>query len=368
MHNPLHNLYPLVADQAAMTYLDDYLLLESEHQKHDSLYNEKPNYPLILQTSLNLLAQGSGHFLVIVSVSNALLQTQQWAGFAESLIFLNQLFAEKWPELFPPPDRIKGRAQMLDWLAEHWHQFIDTHPAHNLNLDFLQKILANLHTLQHLLNQHGQDMLDLTSTIHKLKEAEARIRNEKQIRESQQQAEQERLAQHTFEKALNQHSEIITEEEYLNHLNTEELYAYASKRLSTENLAQLNDTSRHYAIFKHHRTLAWWGPTHHSHLLDWQEFSEALRLKTEQNYLTSLIALETLFLKQPLFLDLQFHLCDCLESLDAEPQLIEMLKHECQEFCARHPELEQTKINGIIPAFNKQTRCYFGLFDKQKKA
>ena len=161
--------------------------------------------------------------------------------------------------------------------------------------------------------------------------------------------------------SLQQNSEPITEDEYLSQMHREELYVYASTRLSAENLSHLEDESERYAIFKHHRAIAWWGPSHPQLSFDWVAFSVALRLKYEQNYLAAMQAFEALFLKHPLFLDLQYHLCDCLESLEAEESIISMLKHECQEFCAQHPELAQTKITDKIPAINKHTKDYFNV-------
>ena len=358
----LQNCYPIAVNQAAMTYLDDYILLENEHKKHFSLYGEQPDYVCILQIGLSLLQQGSGHFLVLVSLSNALLQTRQWPGFADSLSFLNCLFEREWPQLFPAPERLKGRVQMLDWLIERWHQFMETHPTQNLSLDFLQNMLAHFNTLQNILTQYCGNEINLISIITVFQAAETRLHSEKQTQEMRYKVEQKRLAQQALETTLNQNSEPVSQEEYLSHLSTDALYAYVSERLSTENLRHLKDESQRYAIFKHHRAMLWWGSKPSSHALDWQEFSEAFRLKTEQNYLEALIAFESLFLKQPLFLDLQYHLCDCLEALEAEPQLIEMLKHECQEFCTQHPELEQTKITDNIPSLTKQTRSYFNVY------
>lgn len=363
MSEILQKTHLLAADQRAMTYLDDYILLETEHQKHLSLYGEKPDYTLIIQKSMSLLEQGSGHFLVIVSLCNAWLQTRQWAGFIESLAFLNHFCRDEWPRLFPGPERLKGRVQMLDWLIERWHQFMETHPTQGLSLDSLQKMQAGLADLQTILNLHCGEEVNLITIIKPFETALDRLRNEKQARDTQQKMEQERQAEAALQATLQQSSEPISQDEYLNHLNTEELYEYASTRLGMENLKQLEDASQRYAILKHHRAMAWWGPYPHLDALDWEAFSQALRLKAEQAYLDAFIAFETLFLQQPRFLDLQYHLCDCLELLEDETDLISMLQYEMQAFCAHHPELEHTTLDNKILACNKQTRSYFNVFN-----
>jgi predicted component of type VI protein secretion system len=362
MLDTLQKIYPLAADQRAIIELDDYVLLEAEHQKHLSLYGEKPDYALILQKSIGLLAQGSGHFLVIISLCNALLQTREWPGFVEGLSLLNRLCKDEWPHLFPGPERLKGRIQMLDWLVERWRQFMATHPTQSLSLDFLLKINTDLNALQMIWDQQCNKEINLITIIKPLEAAAARLRNEKQAREVQQKMEQEHRETMALQESLQQNSQPISQDEYLSHLNTEELYEYASKRLCMENLQNLEAESQRYAIFKQHRAIAWWTSAPTSTHLDWDAFSAALRLKTEQRHLEALIAFETLFLQCPLFLDLQYHLCDCLESLNAEASLIAMLQDECQEFCTQHPDLEHTQIADNIPLFNKQTRHYFNLF------
>jgi predicted component of type VI protein secretion system len=358
----LQKSYPIAPDQIAMTYLDDYILLETEHQKHQSLYGEKPDYPLILQKSNSLFSEGSGHFLVIMSASNAMLQIRGWAGFSDSLLFLNRIFSEHWNKLFPSVERLKGRVQMLDWLIARWQQFMETHPTQNLSPDFLHQILTGLNHLQKILNQFCGNEINLLTLIKPLQSAEIRLSTEKTSREAQQKSEQERLEKQALEATLDQHSKAISQEEYLNQLHPEDLYIYARKRLSSEYLARLNDESQRYAIFKHHRAMLWWGPEQTPEPFDWEAFSVALHLKAEENWLSACIAFETLFLNQPLFLDLQYHLCDCLELLEADPSLLKMLKKECQEFCREYPELAQTKMTPKIPSANKQTRAYFELF------
>ncbi len=358
---------PLATDQRGMTYLDDYLLLETEHQKHQSLYGEKPDYALILEKSTHLLEQGSGHFLVIVSACNALLQLYQWPGFTESLNFLNRLLEKEWNQIFPGTERLKGRIQMLDWLQERWQQFIETHPTQGLSTSFLQTILLELNNLQATLQTYCGEEINLISIIKPFETTALRLRNEKQAQEAQQQAEQARQAQETLQTTLQQNSQPISQDEYLSDLNTEELYEYASLRLARENLSQLQDESKHYGLLKLHRALVWWGPIQATQHLDWDAFSAALRLKAEQNHLEALIAFETLFLQCPLFLDLQYHLCDCLESLGAEPNLISMIQHEVQQLCAHAPELEHTYLEDKIPLANKHTCAYFELFTDKKK-
>jgi predicted component of type VI protein secretion system len=359
--NALSQQYALAADQTSMTYTDDYTTLEAEHQKHHSLYDEKPDYPLILEKSTQLIQQGSGHFLVIVSFCNASLQLRQWPGWLDSLGLLNRLFEEAWPQLFPGPERLKGRVQMLDWLVQRWQDFLDSHPPSSLGIDFLQAITPALQRLQTILDKQCPGQITLQRLTQTFEKAAHRLHTEKKAREAQIIAEAQSQAEAALQANLETHSQPISQEEYLSHLNSEALYLYASDRWAKEHLQYLNDEAMRFGIFKQNRTIAWWGPREHQDQLDWAAFSHALRLKTECKYSEALLAFETVFLEQPLFLDLQYHLCDCLEALETEPSLIDLLKHECQAFYTEHPEVQQTKLNGHIPCFNKHTQEYFAL-------
>lgn len=135
---------PLAENQEELCYTDEYAVIEAEQQKLTSLYGEKIDYLVVIKSSLALLQQGAGHFMILTALSHALVQQYHWYGFIESLSFLNECIANQWEQLYPAPGRMKGRVQPMTWLVERLQRYLETHPITGLGKDFSERALNAL--------------------------------------------------------------------------------------------------------------------------------------------------------------------------------------------------------------------------------
>lgn len=367
--------YPLASNQEELRYSDEYTALEAEQQKLNSLHGEKPDYLIIIQNSVALIKQGASHFTILTALAHAMLQQYKWQGFIEGLNFMSSRLSTQWESLYPSVDRMKGRIQPMTWLVERFVRYIEVNPINGLGKDFLVHALDALKSLDETCQTYFADQINLMSLIRPFEDNKKRVSIEEDVRAVNQKMEEERRAKEAesaLHQTLDENAEVVSTDEYLANLETVELHVLASKRLMSEQLELLKDNPLEFAIYKHNRSEMWWRyPTSSQELvlaideqgLNWEAYTEALKLKTLQHYNEALIAFEALAHESPYFLDLQFHICDCLEELKAEEPLLAMLKNECRELCARYPELITAKINNEFALCSKQTKAYFGVLE-----
>ena len=371
---------PLVENQEDLRYTNEYAALETEQQKLTSLYGEKPDYLLIIKNGVTLLQQGAGHFMVLTALAHAMIQQYSWPGFIESLGFLNERFAKQWEGLYPATTLMKGRVQPMNWWVERAQRYMDSHPISGLGKDFSERALQALKTFDETCQQYFADEVNLMTLIRPFEDNQKRLKLEEEARAANQKLEaehqarlQEAASRRTVDQTLEQNAEAISTDEYLANMNAIELHILASERLMAEQLELLKENPFEFAIYKHNRAEMWWRyPLSSQELLqlideqglNWEAYTEALKLKSIQNYPEALIAFEALSHQHPFFLDLQLHIYDCLEELGAEARLLNLIKLERQTLCEAYPDLETAKINNEYVVCSKQAKSYFKFFEQ----
>lgn len=383
----LQTEYPLAENQEDLRYADEYALVEAEQQKLTSLHGEKPDYLVIIKNCVALLEQGAGHFMVLTALTHAMVQQYNWQGFVEGTHFLNDRLTRQWEGLYPSSLRMKGRLQPMNWLVERWGRYLETHPITGLGKDFCEKALQAILSLDETCQRFFADQVNLMAIIRPFQDQQKRMKLEEDARAANQKLEEERKIreseeterqreQAALQNTLDINAEAVSTDEYLANMNAVELHILASKRLMKEQIELLKQNPLEFSIYKQHRAQMWWRyPISSQELfnlideqgLNWEAYSEALKLKILQNYTDALIAFEELAYQHPYFLNLQLHICDCLEELGAEEALLSMLKKECRELCERYPELEGAKINNEFTVCGKEVKKYFGLFSNQEQ-
>ena len=366
--------YPAHPDQAGMIYTDHYSALEREIKKLSSAYEEVPDYAKVVEFTIQLLKDGYPNLLVLCYLSFALGQLYRWPGFGESVVLMRNRLETQWEPMAPPVARAKGRIAALQWLIERWQRFLNQNPLTGLGADFINKTVEHLRAIETLLNTYYPDQFSLAGLIAPFAEQQKRLQAEaaqRAVKEAAAQQEQERLAaQQAFTETLEQNAEPIAPEEFLDNMNTVALYESVSKRLLKEHLEQLHTSTFELAYYKHARAVLWWRyPFSDQELLnlidsqglDWQAYSDALLLKAKQQYQDALIAFEQLFYQHPFYLDLQFHIADCLKILKAEQRLLDLLHAEVQVLWLQYPGLKGATIDQEILIANSHTEIYFGL-------
>lgn len=366
----LHSPYPLHPDQAQFKFTDEYAKVEQEIQKLSSLYGEKPDHNALIANALKLMQQGSNDLLIMSYLAFALLEQHQWQGFLTGINFLNARLENTWEHIYP--SKLKTRISAINWLFERYQRFLTTRPM-NLHEDLLKTLLEALKRFEATLSLRFHNELSLLSIIRPFEEQERRLDEEKKSRALQAERESEAAKlreEQNLLQTLEQNAQSLSVEEYLNNISAGELHQIAAKRIITEQLALLQQAPLSFAIYKHNRAELWWEypwsfqevlTRMDAHAFNWEAYSQALQLKLEEQYLEALVSFETFFTMHPYFLDVQMHICECLEALSAESALLIMLKNECQELCTHYPDLQHAKINNKIPVSSKQTQVYLGL-------
>ncbi len=325
--------YPVAEDQKSLRYSDEYELLETEIQKLTSLHGGKPDHQIVIDNGIVLLKQGSTQPYVVTAIAYAMLEQYAWPGFLEGIRFVGS--------------HLKGGDQFGQWLVERYQRYLDAHPINGLGKDFIAKILEALKTW----NLDG-----VITLIRPFEDQKKRVKLEEDARERQTKLDEEKR-QREAEAALN--PTIIQENEEIFEAR-EDAYLDFIKQNPFE-----------FSAYKYSRAEMWWRLPLSAqellniiddHNLDWEGYSAALKLKATQKYEEALIAFETLAHAYPYFLELQWHICDCLEALNADEALLTMLKNECRELCSRYPELENAKIDNTYLICSKQAKAYFGIF------
>ncbi len=354
----LETKHALASNQQELTYSDEYAVIEMEQQKLSSVYGDRPNYELIIQNALILLEKGSGHFFILTVLAYAMLQQYKWQGFFEGVQFVDERLATDWDSLYPVPERIRGRIQSFGWLLEQWSRYLDKNPLQGLAKEFIERLLQALGNLDKTVQKYFADQLSMMSLIRPLEDHNKRF-------ELEQKSLEERRVKEAEAKAKQQ------AEQLLNLQNTLAENATASK--VDEHLELLKQNPFDFAVYKYRRAEMWWRyPLSSQELLslidtqgfNWDAYAAALKLSSQHKYDEALIAFETLSADYPYYLDLQLQICDCLEELQADETLLAMLKKECCELCRIYPELEEARINNEFAVCSKQTKAYFGVFQK----
>lgn len=365
----LQKEHVLVQDQAALLYSSQYLTIEAELEKQYSLYGEKPDFDLVLENGLHFIEAGGGHFKVMRAVVFAMLEKWAWPGFVESVNFVAKTLDQHWENLYPLPLRMKGRLEVLNSLMERYLRYLEGHPVQSLGMDFLNRLQAALQALNASLQKTCGNEISVMALLRPIESAEARIKAEQSSKEIQQKQEEQRRAE-ALNTTLEDNAEPISVSDYLESLTTAELYQVVAARMMEEKRPLLEADPFEWALYKHHRGLLWWSyPWSSQELLqqiddagfDWEAYTAALELQMKQEHLKALLAFEALFEKHPFALDLQYHICDCLEDLGAEASLIALLKGEVVQLCTRYPELLTAKIKGEIPVLGKGAKRELGL-------
>jgi hypothetical protein len=264
---------------------------------------------------------------------------------------------------------MKGRLEVLSALMERYLRYLESHPVQSLGMDFLNRLHAALQDLDVSLQKTCGNEISVMALIRPVESAQARIKVEQSSKEAQQKQEEHRRAE-ALNATLEDNAEPISVSDYLESLTTAELYQVVVARMMEEKRPLLEADPFEWALYKHHRGLLWWSyPWSSQELLqhiddagfNFEAYAAALELQMKQEHLKALLAFEVLFEKHPFALDLQYHLCDCLEDLGAEASLIALLKGEVAQLCTRYPELLSAKINGKIPTLGKVAKRELGL-------
>jgi len=99
--------------------------------------------------------------------------------------------------------------------------------------------------------------------------------------------------------------------------------------------------------------------------LDWDAYSQALRLYARADYEKALIAFEALFQRYPYFLNCQFHVVDCIEMIDKDAKpLVDTLVELVQKLTKLYPDLEKATTKDGLRLCSKQTIQRFEIFKK----
>ena len=382
----LQENYRLASDQAGMTYIDEYETVSGEHQKHQSMTGEKPDYQVILKNAVVLLQNGSGHFLVLVSVANAMMQLYKWQGLIESCVFLNKTLNDNWEKLYPSLERLKGRSQMLGWLIERWERYFEANPINSLGVDMLGKLLDSIKPLHDTLSEKFNNELSLFTLIRPLEDQQKRLKLESESRDAKQKLEEEKRQREAEEaelrkqqgvmQTLDANAEAVTSDQYLENMDTQSLFELVRAKRFQDNLVLLEQNLTDLSLYLFNRINTWFAYPYtwqevanmiDDNELDWDAYSEALKLYAMADYEKALVAFEALFQRYPYFLDCQYYIIQCVESIDKEAKLLlSTLPELVHKLAQLYPDLDTAATREGIKLCSKQVKAYFTIFIKQE--
>jgi len=380
----LQENYHLASDQVGMTYIDEYESVSGEHQKHQSMTGEKPDYQVILKNAVVLLQNGSGHFLVLVSVANAMMQLYKWQGLIESCVFLNKTLNDNWEKLYPSLERLKGRSQMLGWLIERWERYFEANPINSLGVDMIGNLLDAIKPLHDTLSEKFNNELSLFTLIRPLEDQQKRLKLESESRDAKQKLEEEKRQREAEEaelrkqqgvmQTLDANAEAVTSDQYLENMDTQSLFELVRAKRFQDNLVLLEQNLTDLSLYLFNRINTWFAYPYtwqevanmiDDYELDWDAYSQALRLYARADYEKALIAFEALFQRYPYFLNCQFHVVDCIEMIDKDAKpLVDTLVELVQKLTKLYPDLEKATTKDGLRLCSKQTIQRFEIFKK----
>ena len=382
--NVLQENHTLASDQVGMTYVDEYETVSGEHQRHQSMTGEKPDYQVILKNSIILLQNGSGHFLVLVSISNAMMQLYKWQGFIESCIFLNKTLNDNWVKLYPSLERLRGRSQMLGWLIERWERYFEANPITSLSADMLSKLLDVIKPLHETLSEKFNNELSLFTLIRPLEDQQKRLTLESASREAKQKLDEEKRQREASDaelrkqqrvmQTLDANAEAVSSDEYLDNMDTQSLFELARAKRFQDNLVLLEQNLTDLSLYLFNRINTWFAYPYtwqevanmiDDNELDWDAYSQALKLYAMADYEKALIAFEALFQRYPYFLDCQYYIIQCIESIDKDAKpLVDTLEELVRTLAKLYPDLEKATTKEGVRLCSKQTIQRFEIFKK----
>ena len=367
--------------QEELRYHDAYIQIEAEFKKLGSLYNEKPDYVVVIKQATTLLQLGCKHLFVYTALAYAMCQVYQWPGFVAGIELINTQLNDHWSTLFPSTERLRGRIAPLQGLVDRWQKWLTNRPLQSLNTETLNTLIASLKTFDTLCTQHFNDQINVLSLLSLFQEQQQRLEQDRSQREAQQKADAERQQQEAEQQAasaallaeLDARAEAVSPDQLLENMNTQQLHDLACTRLLKERMELMQNDCFNYAFYKHNRAEMWWRqPYSESELLElidqqglnWEGYCAALLVKAKGQHQQALILFETLAHQHSFFLELQLHICDCLQALNKDDSMpiIELLKNEVQQLCRVYPVLEDAKINREINIVEPRTRQYFEVF------
>ncbi len=126
--------------------------LKIEIKKLESVNQNPVNWGMVVELSSDLL-QKSKTFSLGPYLALGLLETKGYAGLAAGLELCRDLLKNFWDTGFPPPARIKGRAEPFAWLSERGGRAVERLKGSPADAEAVKKAQANLEELSSLLQE-----------------------------------------------------------------------------------------------------------------------------------------------------------------------------------------------------------------------
>ena len=126
--------------------------LKIEIRKLESVNQNPVNWGTVVELSSELLKK-SKTFSLGPYLALGLLETKGYAGLATGLELCRDLIKNFWDTGFPPPARIKGRAEPFAWLSERGGRGVERMKGNPADAEAVKKAQANLEELSSLLQE-----------------------------------------------------------------------------------------------------------------------------------------------------------------------------------------------------------------------
>lgn len=143
--------------------------VKNEIRKLDSVNQTPVNWNLVVEHSSELLKK-SKTFSLSTYLCLGLLETKGYAGLAAGLELCRDFFKNFWDTGFPPPARIKGRAEPYGWLSERGGRAVARIKPGANDLEPVKKALAVMEELSVLLQEklanNNPGLVDLSRALH----------------------------------------------------------------------------------------------------------------------------------------------------------------------------------------------------------
>src|SRR5215469_7061785 len=160
---PVSSDHPTGTDVRA---LPDYEALNAEVEKLNSpSASGTVNWQRIVELSSTLLATQGKDLQVACFLGVGLVQTREVEGFSIGLKILGDLINSYWDTMFPPPARLRGRRNALEWWSERSVNILQTIKVEPMPLENLLGIKQRFAQLDQSLQEKDPEGISLNRLV-----------------------------------------------------------------------------------------------------------------------------------------------------------------------------------------------------------
>lgn len=297
----------------SLRFSDDFLKLQHEIGKLQSLSGEEPDWLEVQKLAEKLIVNKQTDILVLVYFAVALVKLKGLSGFATACQLLKNCFLERWEVLYPPLKKGKVRANAIAWLFEQWLGDIESLMARSSWSEAQLQVAFD--SLQELQGQLQEKLPELSLSWHLIRKP---IESQKQL------LEQQRLKREAEANARKAAEQKKAEERH--HIEQSRLDPISQAMVNGDLLewdsARVEHEPLLAAQYHANRFQAWFGPNFenlltacHTSQLPWALIGKAFEAYYAENYHFALGCFEQVFAKYPFWLTGQYWQYRCCEQI-----------------------------------------------------